>query len=152
MVSEQHTVRQATLYAAFLGPAIAALPYICWFMFDVASHGSGLQGGFAGFAAAAFYLPIVLIAAYVAAIIPAAVVGGTYAYTLRRWPQLDQSRASRTAGACSIAFVICLVWSASFGQLKIAEFIGRMQWTLVACGVFAAAVLVNIGTRSRAAA
>lgn len=145
-MSESQTVRRAAIGAAALGPAIGAIPYSLYFVLEVVSRGSG---ALAGVAAAALYVPIVLIAAYIAGAVPAAVVGGSYAYVLSRWPRFGQNRAWRTLSASSIAFVVCLLWTLSFGQLSIAEFVGKAMWPVVGCGVFAAAVLANFGAARR---
>jgi hypothetical protein len=153
-VNETQTIRQAAIGAAALGPGIGAIPYALYFVFEVASRGtqSGLVGVLAGAVAAAFYVLIVLIAAYVAGVIPAAIVGGTYAYALQRWPRLAHSHISRTISASVLAFVTCLLWTLSFGQLAVAEYVGKMMWTVVACGVFAAVVLAYFGAGRRVAA
>jgi hypothetical protein len=151
-MSEPRTVRHAAIGAAALGPAIGAIPYWLYFAAEVASRGSGSSDVLAGVAAAALYVPIVLIAAYIAGVVPAAVVGGSYAYALRRWPRLGRTRAWRTLGAATIAFVVCLLWTLSFGQLTILEFVGKALWPVVGCGVFAAIVLANFGADRRAAA
>jgi hypothetical protein len=145
-------VRRTAIAAAALGPAIGAIPYSLYFVVEVASRGSGFSDALAGVAAAALYVPIVLIAAYVAGVVPAAVVGGSYAYALRRWPRLGRNRVWRTLGASTIAFVVCLLWTLSFGQLTIVEFVGKAMWPVVGCGVFAAVVLANFGALRRAEA
>ena len=128
---------------AVLGPGIGALPYLVYFVCTVALRvdSSGPSSVLKALAGAALYVPIVLIGAYLAAIVPAALVGAAYAYFLNHYPHIVGKRSLRVLCACAIAFLACSLWVATFGKLSIIEFVGKMYWPIVVCGVFAAMVL-----------
>jgi hypothetical protein len=145
------SLRCAALGSAAIGPPLGSLPYFAYFAWEVASRGAapGVLGAFKAIAAVAFYVPFVLIAAYVAASIPAALVGAGYAYLLNRKPTIGQNRWLRALCAAAIAVVVCALWALTFGQLTIMEYVGKMLWTLVGCGAFAAVVLATFFPKQR---
>lgn len=137
------TVRNASIGAAALGPAIGALPYWVFFVFDVASRDPvpGLVSVLKAIAISIFYIPIVLIAAYLSAAVPAAIAGAGYGYLIKLRPHIGQLKPVRMACASTIAAAVCALWALTFGQLAVIEFVGDIIWALIGCGAFAGAVL-----------
>lgn len=144
------TIKKASIGAAAIGPAIGALPYWVYFAFQVAAQNSrpGATSALRGVAAAAFYFPIVLFAAYVAAAIPAALSGAGYALLLQKQPSLVGSKSLRVICAGAISFFVCALWALTAGQSSAIEFVGSATWPLATCGAFAGAVLAFLFPRS----
>jgi hypothetical protein len=142
-------VKYAAFCSAAIGPAVGSLPYLVYLVFEVASRATapGLPALLKAIAGVAFNAPFVLIAAYVAAVMPAALAGAGYAYLLSRKPSISGNRWLRVLCAAAIAFAICAVWALTLGQLTIMEYVGKMAWTVIGCGVFAAIVLSIIFPR-----